>query len=222
VRSFWTSAGRAFAATLPCLLGLATTASAHPHVFADATAEIRFDDEGRIVSVRNSWRFDKAFTAFAIDGIDKDDDGTYSRTELDTLAAENIESLADFDYFTRLTVAGKPVPFRAPAQYRGEISDGRFQLTFDLPLSDPAKPSPDMSLSISDPQYYVTVDFAGEAAIRTENAPAGCRTVFHPPQGADAETVALLSMLAPDQRELPPELKDAASRLGSRITFDCS
>jgi ABC-type uncharacterized transport system substrate-binding protein len=66
------TAGRALATALPCLLDLVEPAEAHPHVFADAMAEIRFDDEGRIVSVHNSWRLDEAFSAFAIDGIDKD------------------------------------------------------------------------------------------------------------------------------------------------------
>lgn len=36
-------------------------ASAHPHVFIDAKADVVFDDQGRITAIRNVWRFDDAY-----------------------------------------------------------------------------------------------------------------------------------------------------------------
>ena len=62
--------------SLALVAALATTslAEAHPHIFVDARSEIVFDPEGRISAVRQIWQFDEAFTAYAIQGLDADDE----------------------------------------------------------------------------------------------------------------------------------------------------
>ncbi|WP_417672191.1 DUF1007 family protein [Roseibium sp.] len=79
---------------------LVTTTQAHPHVFVEARSALVFADDGRAIAVRHAFRFDDAFSAFAIQGFDKNGDGVYSREELSELAQVNIESMADFGYFT--------------------------------------------------------------------------------------------------------------------------
>jgi nickel/cobalt exporter len=73
---------------------------AHPHVFVEARSKLVFDDAGNAIAVEHAFRFDDAFTAFAIQGFDTNGDGVYSRDELAELAKINIESMADFGYFT--------------------------------------------------------------------------------------------------------------------------
>ena len=50
------------------VLGAAMVAPvvAHPHIFIDAKATITFDDAGQVVSVHNSWTFDEAYSAWAV------------------------------------------------------------------------------------------------------------------------------------------------------------
>ncbi|WP_209004105.1 DUF1007 family protein [Labrenzia sp. CE80] len=73
---------------------------AHPHVFVEARTRLVFDDDGSATAVRHIFRFDDAFTAFAIQGFDTNGDGAFSREELAELAQVNIESMAEFGYFT--------------------------------------------------------------------------------------------------------------------------
>ncbi|MCW2306040.1 HoxN/HupN/NixA family nickel/cobalt transporter [Rhodobium gokarnense] len=82
------------------LVALARPALAHPHVFIEAKAEIVYDGKGNVVAIRHHWRFDDAFSAFAIQGLDTNGDGEYTREELADLADVNVNSLKDWGYFT--------------------------------------------------------------------------------------------------------------------------
>jgi nickel/cobalt transporter (NicO) family protein len=97
-------------------------AIAHPHVFVEARSALVFDDDGQAVAVNHVFRFDDAFTAFAIQGFDKNQDGIYSREELSELADVNIESMADFGYFTFGDNTRIEFDFGAPTQYWLEVA----------------------------------------------------------------------------------------------------
>ena len=103
--------------TLVAMLGLTGHAIAHPHVFVDANAELIFDEAGRIKGVGNVWRFDDAFSAFAVEGLDANGDGTLDGEELQPLARINVESLADFGYFSHLAINGVEQAFTPPTEY---------------------------------------------------------------------------------------------------------
>jgi len=107
-----------FAFLLAALTGL----WAHPHVFVEARTKLVFDDAGEAVAIRHVFRFDDAFSAFAIQGFDKNNDGVYSREELSELAQVNIESMADFGYFTFGDNTRIELDFKAPTDYWLEVA----------------------------------------------------------------------------------------------------
>jgi ABC-type nickel/cobalt efflux system permease component RcnA/ABC-type uncharacterized transport system substrate-binding protein len=113
--------GRLFVGLL-LVLGSLTGLSAHPHVFVEARSKLVFDDAGEAVAVRHIFRFDDAFTAFAIQGFDKNNDGIYSREELSELAKVNIESMADFGYFTFGDNTRIELDFKTPTDYWLEVA----------------------------------------------------------------------------------------------------
>src|SRR5919202_1871498 len=115
---------RALAALVPALLAVTTAASAHPHVWVDAKADIVFDPEGRIAAIRHSWTFDEAFSAFAVQGLDTDNDGKYSREELRPLAEVNVTSLREYGYFTTLRLKSTDPNDIAEAYVRGAAPAG--------------------------------------------------------------------------------------------------
>ena len=71
----------------------ATSLAAHPHVWATVRSEIVFGPDQKITGIRHAWTFDEFYTAMAVEGLDTDKDGTYSKEELAPLAKVNIESL---------------------------------------------------------------------------------------------------------------------------------
>src|SRR5579871_519958 len=100
-------------------------ADAHPHVFVDARTEVVFDGNGRITAVRNVWQFDETFSQFAVQGLDANGSGQLTREELKPLADVNMKSLAEFKFFTFLTVGRDAARFLPPKEYRLEFNGGR-------------------------------------------------------------------------------------------------
>ena len=196
-------------------------ALAHPHVLVDAKSEILFDAEGRMSAVRHSWQFDAAFSAYAMQGLDTDGDGLMSDAELQPLAKVNVESLSEFAFFTYLTVDDKDVAFNQPSEYWLELRGDRLTLFYSLPLKEPMAVGAATSLEVFDPEYFVAFTFVKDDPVTLDNAPAGCTAVYHPPRELDDQTMAMLGALPQDQRELPPELSDAASELANSATIAC-
>lgn len=199
----------------------AGAASAHPHVFVDGRAEIIFDAQGRMTSVRNVWEFDRAFSAFASQGLDKNHDGKLTTEELAPLAKTNVDSLQHYGFFTILTVGKQRLKLKFPEHYFLREQGGRLTLFFDLPLVTPTAPGPSTSLEIYDPEYFVAFTFAKAAPITLYQAPPGCAAVYHPPRPLNASIMAQLAAVPVDQHDLPRALRDAAFGLANIFNLSC-
>ncbi len=202
-------------------VAMAGPASAHPHVFVDARAEIVFDKAGEITAVHHIWQFDKAFTAFAVQGLDANNDGKLSDAELKPLAKVNVDSLKDYGFFTWLRQGKTSYPFVPPTEYWLEFHGGRLTLFYTLPLKKPVAIHGRATLEVFDPEYFVAFTFPEHKPVTLTNAPAGCKAAYHPPQMLDAKTMAALSAVPADQHDLPPELQDAAAGLANLIVLNC-
>ncbi|WP_448833676.1 DUF1007 family protein [Camelimonas sp. ID_303_24] len=175
-------AGVALAAAVALALQ-ALPALAHPHVWVTASAALVFDQDGRLTAIRHRWMFDKAFSAYAIQGLDKNGDGKFSREELAGLAKENIDGLTEFGWFTNLKINGAKTAFSPPKEGAMDLVDGQLALGFLLPLEKPASPGKALMLDISDPTYFVAFSLAdGDGAITLAHAPAGCVTSITRPK----------------------------------------
>jgi ABC-type uncharacterized transport system substrate-binding protein len=206
-----------------CLVSIsAGCAAAHPHVFVDFQAEILFDAQGRMTHVRNVWRFDRAFSAFATQGLDKDHDGKLSEKELAPLAKTNVDSLKEYAFFTFLTIGKRKLELAFPDQYFLRVFDSRLTLFFELPLATPTPPGPSTTLEIYDPEYFVAFTFAKKDPITLYQAPQGCAAQIHPPRPLDAAIMGKLAAVPAEQHDLPPELRDAAVGLANLITVTCA
>lgn len=154
---------------MPVLLALALSAgapppaSAHPHVWIDMTSDLHLDEDGRFDTLRINWVFDEFYSAFAVEGVEKKN-GTYDKALLDGLAAENLQNLAEWNYFTEVTAGGLPVETGTARDGVSTWDDatGRLTLSFTLPMKDPPVPSAALpvELRIYDPSYYISIDYA--------------------------------------------------------------
>ncbi|WP_210496725.1 DUF1007 family protein [Microvirga antarctica] len=176
---------------LRCLLvgsltGFAVPAFAHPHVWVIARAEMVYETDGKIAGIRHAWTFDKSYSAYVTQGLDKNGDGKLSPEELQDLAKENTESLAEFGYFTVLKANGKKLEFGSPRDPRMIYETDEVVLSFFLPLSAPSA-ARTTALEIYDPTFFVSFSLAdGEDAVTLASAPKGCATSIARPKPLEA------------------------------------
>ena len=178
---------KAFVAAGLAAIGLCPLAAkAHPHVWVAARAEILFAPDGKIAAIRHSWTFDEMYSAFATQGLGKDGKPP-TREELAPLAKTNVESLAEFQYFTLAKTGPKIYEFGAPRDYELEADDKKLvTLRFTLPLKEPVSAKKPFTFMVYDPTYFVDIELEKADPVTLKDAPPGCSlTVLRPdPLGA--------------------------------------
>ena len=209
--------------SLALLLGLAAVqpALAHPHIFVDARAAITFDDAGQIVSVRNRWTFDEAYSAWAVQGLDTNLDGAVSREELQPLADDNMQGLGEYAYYTFAGEGPDNLSFGFGSNPVMSYEGGRQTLEFEVAVDGPYAIKDTLELAINDPEYYVAISFANAGAIQLVNAPDNCSVVLEDPAPMSDDLAAQLYSLGPDVTRLPPELEQAMRGVQGAILVKC-
>ena len=150
-------------------------ALAHPHIFIDARATITFNDAGEVVAVHNSWTFDEAYSAWSIQGLDTNLDGAVTREELQPLADDNMNGLADYEYYTFAGEGSDPNLKLSHGSNPTLDYDGKqTTLNFDVALAQPYAIRKSLQLSIDDPEYYVAITFKDASDVTLVNAPKNC------------------------------------------------
>lgn len=159
---------------ISALFGAPAAALAHPHVWVAVRSEVVFGPDGKVTGVRHAWEFDEMYSAFAVQGLGKD--GKPPTTEeLAPLAKTNVESLAEFDYFTYGKQNNAKLAFKAPEQVTLEADDKKIvTLHFFLPLAAPVAAKKPFSFQVYDPTYFVSFGFEKNNPVTLAHAPAGC------------------------------------------------
>jgi ABC-type uncharacterized transport system substrate-binding protein len=177
---------RSLAVAVLACLGFAGSAAAHPHVSVVVRAELVFAPDNKVSAVRHRWTFDEAYSAYAVQGLDANKDGVFSREELADLAKVNAESLSEFDFFTVVKTDGKRQEFTAPRDYWLEHAAGRLTLNFTLPLREAAAVRRTLILDVADPTFFVDFSYTdGAEAVVLTRAPKGCTTQVTRPRKPD-------------------------------------
>lgn len=209
-------------AGLLILTALGQTADAHPHVFVEAKTELDFGPAGKLLGVQQAWRFDGPFSAFAVQGLDVDGDGTLSRQELEELAQVNVESLKEYGNFTWLTRDGVQMPFGEATDYWLDYSDGRLTLFFQLPLAEPVDVTgTHVTVDVYDPEYFVAFEMVKEQPFDLVNAPAGCTMQVQLAGTLDPITAAQLATIPSSQRQVPDEFLQEIDSLANTALVTC-
>jgi len=160
-------------------------ATAHPHAWIDLKTTAIFNDAGQVTGLRVHWVFDEFYTLYAIEDFDADGDGQPDDDQLWQLAVVNLESLAEYDYFTYLKVDGVQPAYAEVSNYETYMDGERLALIFTVDLLVPADPRRhQVSYAVYDPTYYIEITHAAqrEEPIRMEGpVPEGCALKLHYP-----------------------------------------
>jgi ABC-type uncharacterized transport system substrate-binding protein len=92
----------------------------------------------------------------AVQGLDTNGDGAYSKEELDPLAKVNVESLKEFEYFTfvRIGKGEKALPLKEPVDYWVDYDKTLLTLHFTLPLETRLEPTAEeVAVDVYDPSF---------------------------------------------------------------------
>jgi ABC-type uncharacterized transport system substrate-binding protein len=131
-------------------------ALAHPHAWIDFEATVRFDDGRHVTGLEVNWLFDDFYTAFIVDGFEKD--GIDQQQGLLELASINLNNLREYDYFADLKADGQALELDDVETFETGVEDGRLWLKFTLQLAERVDPEgQQFSYSFYDPTYYVEV-----------------------------------------------------------------
>ncbi len=170
------------------LAAAAGAAAAHPHVFVTSRSELIFGADGKLSGVRHAWTFDDMFSSMAVQGLDTNGDGKYSREELAPLAETNVTSLHEYKFFTFAKAGEKKLVFGQPVDYFAESgADGRVTLHFTLPVKEgAAEKGRPFRVEVYDPSYFVAFEFAKEHPAKLTSAPANCGVELERPPAPDA------------------------------------
>ncbi len=154
----------------------AAPAGAHPHVWIDGRADFVFNSTGRLTALGIQWGFDDLYSAFTVQGLDKNRDGKVDANELAPMVADMLKNLKAYDYFTVLHVDGRPANFAAPIDISAAYDKGIFMLRFTLPLAEAVDPNhSDVAFAMYDPSFYVAIEVADNRSLTLAgSAPADC------------------------------------------------
>jgi len=195
---------------------------AHPHIFIDARVVIAFNDAGQIMGLRQAWTFDALYSAWAIQGLDENEDGTVTSEELQPLADDNMLGLKEFDYYTVAGLSGgENVKFATGRDARMEYDGTNLQLAFAVDFEQPIAPTSDVEIEVADPEYYSAFQFAEGDAVYFDNAPAACSAEVNGPRPIDPAIEERLYALGTDVLELPEDLAQAVKDLSNVIIVRC-
>ena len=179
-------------------MGLASPLQAHPHVWITYETTVVYD-KGAIVGFDHVWTFDDMYTAMAIQGLDKDGDGVYTREELAELADVNMQGLKEFDYFTFAKLGNADRKMAPPKDAWLEHKNGILSLHFRLPLDKPVPAeAKDFTFAVYDPSFFIAFEPEETDPIKlAAGAPEGCKASIVQPK-SDEQTTDLKTQLLND------------------------
>jgi ABC-type uncharacterized transport system substrate-binding protein len=163
-------------AMVVAMLAFCVPAHAHPHVWVTVESTL-LSERGAFTGLQHKWTFDEFYSAMAVEGLDTNKDGKYSREELAELAKVNVTSLKDFGYFTFPMLAGQALKVADPNDYWLETKDGILSLHFTVPFASPVLPeAKGFTFAVYDPSFFIAFDLAKtDQPVRLgEGAPKGC------------------------------------------------
>lgn len=173
-------------------------------------------------AIHNTWTFDEAFSAWSVQGLDTNGDGTISDDELAELTSDNMKGLSEYEFYTFAGEGDVNLKFSELPGARFTYDGKQTTLDFSIRPDQPYHIKDTLELAVADPEYYVAITFADSGKVALENAPAGCSVAMDPPKEMDPALADELFALPADVTQLPPDLEKAVRGVQGAILVHCN
>ncbi|MEO8321931.1 MAG: DUF1007 family protein [Bradyrhizobium sp.] len=157
-------------------------ASAHPHVFAEASLSITLSpDRSAVDTLQHLWRFDEIFSSTVMMEFDKNLDLKLDKAEMNLVSETVYASLADYNYFQLVTVDGKDILMDPPPSLTTKFENDQLIISFESKPKKPLMLAGKIDFGVYDPSFYTAIDFLTDDNLVVDRLPAACtRTVIRP------------------------------------------
>lgn len=157
------------------LSSLALGANAHPHVFLEANLELVKNDDGKVMEIRQVWRFDELFSTNVIVDFDANSSGDLDSAEMSEIEKIIKENLKEFDYYTAVKHDNKDFDIGVPEIFHVDYDGDQIVMILAFELEEPIEvKGKQFAVSISDPTYYVAVEIADKKSVTFVNTEKPC------------------------------------------------
>lgn len=210
-------------AAVAALVLSAGSAMAHPHVWVTYQTTLVYEG-GALAGFDHVWTFDDMYTAMAVQGLDKNGDGKYTREELAELAEVNMQGLKDFDYFTYARLGKTDVKIAGPKDAWLEYTDSILKLHFRVVLEKPVLAEAEgFTVAVYDPSFFIAFEPEKSNPVRlADGAPQGCKAGFIEPK-TDASSEELKAQLLNDAfAKQMGQSQDVGGGFAKTITVSCA
>lgn len=148
----------------------AQSAVAHPHLFVVAKYVVEFNEHG-MSGINVYWQFDEMYSVGTVEAFDENGDGIFNPEEAEELARLGTEHLAQFSFFTNISVNNSVVPVKNIKDMQVGYENNQLIYTFFVPCSIPVgKEGVSIKISPYDPEYFAAMFFAETQPVGYQNA----------------------------------------------------
>ena len=211
------------ALALASTLGLAAPAFAHPHVFAQSKVEIVGTPDARLAAIRNIWRMDELFSSSVLVDFDKNANGVLDEDELAEIGTTVKESIAEWDFYTFVEMAGRTVELSPPDVIHTLYEDGQLLMFFEMRAAEAVDlAAGKLTVANFDDTFFVAFDVASVDDFQLIDMPKQCAKQYVVPDAdvAAQQWMESVASLGPDET-IPEDGINYSQALATRIEVSC-
>ena len=174
-------------------------ANSHPHAWIDLNVTAVFDEQGRLVGLRQSWLMDPFYSIFLLEEMADFAQGETREQQLNSIAQQILENLTPYGYFTELRYNSDSLEGSKGQEATLEAHGRRLELTFFMAFAEPLDLfEAALEYAVFDPTYYVEVLHTKNSAIHLQGGLESCEVKLTQPR-PDPALVARAAALDYDE-----------------------
>ena len=198
-------------------LVLATPIQAHPHAWIDLEILLEANAEDAVVVLEQTWVIDPIYSRYLYDDAMTQFEGDTPDEKLANLAAEILENLAEYDWYTELYADQERIEVVPEGGPELIMQDGQVRFRFRTRLAEPVDPRAHvLRYAVYDPTYFIEILHHTDAPPRLNLSDGPCEMDVQTPRPDPAVVARALALDYNQTGEA-----DLGRHFAERVTVRC-